>query len=131
MPHQLTPAIVAASATIMATAWYPPAEPSKGALLQADKDALRFVAEWDRLAHLVQTEDDRRAIQPLLEHATMLLDYLTLSPQQSARTAAASLRILVKPKSGYSIAQSEFHYRGFERILKWIDAVAAREGRHS
>ena len=63
----------------------------------------------------------------------MLLDYLTSSPQQSARTAAASLRILVKPESGYSIAQSgpdEFHYRGFERILEWIDAVAAREERH-
>ena len=40
MPHQLAPEIVAASATIMTTAWYPPAEPSEGALLQADKDAL-------------------------------------------------------------------------------------------
>jgi|KBSMisStaDraftv2_1062788.scaffolds.fasta_scaffold4442743_1 hypothetical protein len=45
MPHQLTPEIVAASATIMATTWYPPAEPpSEGALLQAYKDALRFIA---------------------------------------------------------------------------------------
>jgi hypothetical protein len=53
----------------------------------------------------------------------MLLDYLTSSPQQSARTAAASLRILVKP-------QIWLQHRPI-RPGRIIDAVAAREGRHS
>jgi hypothetical protein len=135
MPHQLTPEIVAGAATIMATAWwYPPVAITEEALLNADKEARRFLDEWERLAHLVQSENDQEAIQPLMDHANRLLEYLTSSPVQSAATAAASMRILIRPECARSIKDGgpdDFHYTGFERILAWLEAAAAREGRHS
>ena len=79
-------------------------------------------------------EHDQEAIQPLMAHANRLLEYLTSSPVQSAATAAASMRILIRPECARSIKDGgpdDFHYTGFERILAWLEAAAAREGRHS
>jgi hypothetical protein len=124
--------IVAAVNTVLASVWSPPVEVTEANLLKADVEAGRLQYEWELLAHQVQNEGEQEAIQPLMDRANELIDYVIFSPVQSAATALLSMRHLIGGAGGsgrgiLDCGPDETHEKGFERILEWLEAQAAQD----
>lgn len=99
-------------------------------MLKAEAEAWRMMNEWSRLASEVQREGDQYEIQPLMNHAHILIDYVTMAPVTSAAMAGASMRFLLGEERGIKGALADqFHFSGFANVLAWIEALVAEEKR--
>lgn len=116
---------------IIATAWFPPAVADEAAVLRAEQEARRFLAEFTRLSNLADAQDaDEELLEPIAEHRERLLDFIRSAPVTSAATAAAVLHFLIHEEVGLGAHMpDERDFAAFARVTAWAEAVAAGEKR--